>query len=204
MNPLRRIYQLGLFGTLTCLYRKTYFYYLARRYHFDAWHSTAPFECRPYKAEVVRLANSVGSASVLEIGCGLGDIISRVNAEKRIGVDIDQAVVCAARNLYGHLCKFEVSSLSDIETLRVECEAHVGLLIMVNWPHLLPWPELSAQIKSVIYCMKINYIVIDGINDSALDYAHHHGSQNFGQIGQIVKAVPASDGVRTLYLISVR
>jgi SAM-dependent methyltransferase len=181
-----------------------YFHYLAKRHHFDDWHSTAPFECRPYKAEVVKLANSVSAASVLEIGCGLGEIISRVNAERRIGIDINQAVVYAARNLYGNLCTFEVSSLTDIETLRVQCGAHVDLLIMVNWPHLLPWHELSTQIKSIIECMQIKHIVIDGISDVALDYAHHHGSQNFGQIGEIVKSVPASDGVRTLYLLDVR
>ena len=59
---------------------------LCRVFRFDPWHAAAPYSCRPYKSQVVALANSLRPAVALEIGCGLGDILSRVDARERIGL----------------------------------------------------------------------------------------------------------------------
>ena len=202
MDMWHRISQLGFLGALRCLYKKIYFHYLSKKYGFDGWHATAPFECRPYKAEVVKLANTVRATSAVEIGCGLGDIISKVDAGRRLGVDIDQAVIRAARDLYGHSCAFEIGSLTDIKSLQ-KCLRQSDLLIMVNWPHLFAWVELANYLRAVIECIGIQYLVIDGINASSHGYAYHHDLQDIEQIGEVVQAVQASDGARTLYLVHV-
>lgn len=51
-------------------------------YGFDPWHITGTFHARPYKADVVRLCESVPHDCVVEIGVGLGDILGRVHAVK--------------------------------------------------------------------------------------------------------------------------
>jgi len=51
-------------------------------YGFDPWHVTGNFHARPYKADVVRLIESVPHDRIVEIGVGLGDILGRVRAEK--------------------------------------------------------------------------------------------------------------------------
>lgn len=201
MSVWNRILQLGFFGTILCICRRIYYYLLSKRYGFDIWHASAPFECRPYKAEVVKLADSVSVSSALEIGCGLGDIISRINVVKRVGVDIDPAVVFTAQKLNGRYCKFAVGELSDVQNLKQQCEGAVELLVMINWPHLLPWHQLFEHIQSIIDQIGVRYVLIDGINDSIHGYANYHRAECFGEIGEIVHAIPSSDGARVLYLI---
>lgn len=203
MFRLKRIFQLGFSGTLSCLHRKIYYYFLSLRYGFDPWHATAPFECRPYKAEVIRLADRVRVTSVLEIGCGLGDIISRIDADRRVGVDIDESVVFTAQKLYGSHCKFVVADLSDVENIRKQCEEGVDLLVMVNWPHLFPWFKLSEHIRNIIDQIGVRYLIIDGINSSVQGYAYYHGAECYEEFGEIVHAISSSDGARVIYLVRI-
>src|ERR1700683_5160229 len=66
----------------------------------DRWHASAPYSWRPYKELVVELANALEPSIAVEVGCGLGDIISRVNAVERFGIDSDARVIRAARFLH--------------------------------------------------------------------------------------------------------
>ena len=44
--------------------------------------------CRPYKREVVDIVNSLRPNSVVEVGCGLGEIVGRACARERFGFAI--------------------------------------------------------------------------------------------------------------------
>ena len=40
---------LGYKGMLLCLYKKLYLWFFSRYFNFHRWHTSAPYECRPYK-----------------------------------------------------------------------------------------------------------------------------------------------------------
>jgi hypothetical protein len=65
----------------SCVFCKLLYRALQLIYRFDPWHASAPYACREYKVRAVDLASSTHSRVVLDIGCGLGDIIGRVRAE---------------------------------------------------------------------------------------------------------------------------
>jgi hypothetical protein len=201
---IQRIRALGLMGTMSCLFRKCYLHFVALWYGFDYWHASAPIECRPYKRETVQLANEYVQVCAMEIGCGLGDIISRVDSSIRIGVDHDSSVISAARKMHGNVVKFVTASVFDTnEILALDRPHKVDLLILINWPHSVAWYKLLSALQKLLQGMDINYIVIDGINVGATGYAFYHGEREFSKLGTIVRKKVASDGVRTLYLISV-
>ena len=47
------------------------------------------------------LVNALTPERVVEVGCGLGDILSRIEARDRFGLDEDANVIRAARFLHG-------------------------------------------------------------------------------------------------------
>jgi SAM-dependent methyltransferase len=196
-----RLKRIGPRSLVLCAGKRIYFRILARRYRFSNWHASAPYECRPYKAEVVALANTVDPAVVLEIGCGLGEIISRVNCDSRYGVDLDAAVLEGARFLHGNACRFAVGSLSDGDALFQFVRDRVDLLILVNWPHRLSWPDLSSAVEKVIHGLGARYVLIDGIRPEVTGYANYHGRTRFEAWGEIACEKISSDGARVLYLV---
>src|SRR5882724_2411371 len=61
---------------LRCLFERAWLRTIRRVFRFDEWHANAPYACRPYKKSVVDLANSLRPNTVVEVGCGLGEILS--------------------------------------------------------------------------------------------------------------------------------
>jgi SAM-dependent methyltransferase len=96
----------------SCIFCKLLYRALQQIYRFDPWHASAPYACREYKGRAVDLASSTHSRVVLDLGCGLGDIIGRVRAEKRWGVDKSAAAIAAARRLFGGRVSFAIRSAS--------------------------------------------------------------------------------------------
>src|ERR1700757_3230744 len=73
---------------------------LQRAYGFDRWHVGHAGEA--YAADIVRYLNAWPAAdrgSVVEIGCGLGDILRHLACGNRLGLDRDPGALGAARLL---------------------------------------------------------------------------------------------------------
>ena len=172
---------------------------------FHKWHATAPYACRPYKSEVVDFVNNLKYDSVIEVGCGLGEIVSRVNCSKCYGVDRDNDVINAAKILSNrnNNIKYVVGELSSIHTLFYDNES-MDLLIMVNWPHGVKWRTLSSAVLAIVSKYGISSIIIDGIKVDKHDYANHYDESVFSEWGTVQSKIPLSDGVRYLYHISVQ
>src|SRR5882672_11472339 len=76
-------------------------YVLYLYFRFSRWHIISLRE-RPYARAIIDYLNSrppEQRGKALEIGCGLGDIIRRVDFENRVGLDADNSVLRAARFL---------------------------------------------------------------------------------------------------------
>lgn len=132
---------------------------LQRRYCFDRWHIT-PIEWRPYALELVKQINyGIGNDkidTVVEIGCGLGEILSKLNCRNRIGLDAEQNVIRAAEKLYKHI-DFRHGSFPDIKSRKID------VLIAVNFLHNIPLDELQRIFREILDTNKIRYIALDKV-----------------------------------------
>lgn len=204
MTSLAQIRSAGFGGVFACLVKKLRYRRLARRHGFDPWHAKSPFECRGYKREVVQLAESLHPQAVIEIGCGLGEIVSRIGDCRRFGFDIDPRVVPAAHELHGAHCRFECAGLTDVDMVhRVVGGAGADLLVMVNWPHALPWVELAAQVRRLTQAVSLRRLIIDTIEPGTPGYAHHHAAAELASLGPVLKSLPSIDGVRTIHVVAL-
>jgi hypothetical protein len=141
-------------------------------FRFDPWHAAAPYSCRPYKALVVELANALQPKVAVEIGCGLGEIIGRINAADRFGVDADNRVLRAARFLH---CGrgFWIHGEGDCIERLVAPERKIDCLIMVNWIHSLSPEHLSDLVVPLL--SRTRFLIVDAIDvDGPNSYRHKH------------------------------
>ncbi len=201
---IQRLLKLGCIGTVRCLLDKFFLKILSKFFKFNSWHASAPCSCRPYKFEIVSIANSLNPVTVLEVGCGLGDIISRINARNRYGIDCDENVINAANFLSSiRGVHYIVADINDDEIISMKILDDVDLLILVNWPHGVPWDELSSAVMNVINTLNVSSILIDGIHLDTPGYANYYSKNDFEKWGHVIDVIPLSDGIRSLYQISV-
>ncbi|HET8685245.1 MAG TPA: class I SAM-dependent methyltransferase, partial [Methanosarcina sp.] len=97
----------SLFGALNLLINTV----LYSIHSFDRWHIRAVYQFRPYKSQVVEIANSTQPDTAIEIGCGLGDILSRIHAKNKLGIDIDSGAIRSAKFLHRQNIIFKQGSL---------------------------------------------------------------------------------------------
>lgn len=176
-------------------------------YGFDPWHVTGNFHARPYKADVVRLIESLPHECVVEIGVGLGDILGRVDAKKRVGIDRDVEVLKAARFCVHGPVSFAAADFSDPDQLIAAFKQHdvssVDVLILVNWIHMIEMDVIAHTLSDVSREIAIKHIVMDTIRAGTIGYRFTHTQDDLRRLGDI-KRVIAADDVRDLVIVEVK
>ena len=176
-------------------------------YGFDPWHVTGNFHARPYKADVVKLIESVPHDRVVEIGVGLGDILGRVRAEKRLGLDRDPQVLKAARFCVEGPVSFAVADFASpdqiISALKHNDFSSVDVMILVNWIHMIDMDLIEQTLSTVSKTIPLRYIVMDTIRPGTPGYRFTHTQDDLCRLGAI-KTVIAADDVRDLVMIEVK
>lgn len=158
--------------------------WLCRIFQFDPWHASAPYSCRPYKRKVVELVNSLKPALVVEVGCGLGDILSRVRARERFGLDSDARVIRAARFLHPGKVHWFQGEATGVERF-LPLGSKVDCLIMVNWIHNLSADHLAALLLPLL--PRTEYLILDAIDaDGPESYRFRH---DFGFLSDSTECV---------------
>jgi SAM-dependent methyltransferase len=140
---------------------------LQRVFRFDPWHVEAPLSARPYRSLVAALVNALRPTTVVEVGCGLGTILSLIEAPTRVGYDRDPGAIRAARFLRGRRIRFVQGDLSSVT------ETTVDVLILVNWIHEISPDELADRLLPLL--PRTRYLVLDALDpDGPAGYAYKH------------------------------
>lgn len=141
---------------------KQLLYYI---YHFDKWH-LYKLDNKKYVEDIIEYVNSTKDIqSVLEIGCGLGDIIGNLKAKKCMGLDTSPQAVKAAKLLFPKT-NFLVGSFEQISHKKIDC------LITVNFMHGIP--KIDLQKYYADFCKKnyVRYIIFDSVVSKRYEHSH--------------------------------
>ncbi|MFM7034247.1 MAG: hypothetical protein ACKOYJ_03495 [Planctomycetia bacterium] len=151
------------------------------------------------------MANGVRPDAVIDLGCGLGEILARIRAPYRHGFDIDEGAIAAARHLHGKHCHFSLAGLGD--TARISASFKHGggstLMVMVNWPHSVAEEALIDGVTQLSDSVGLKYLLIDGIHAGTLGYSYYHDDAVYSRLGKTLQRAEGADGVRSLYLIEL-
>lgn len=181
-----------LLGNLKAIYFK----YLQHRYLFQEWHIT-PINFRPYAIGIVDYLNKQPKKKVVEIGCGLGEIIGNCKDCERQGLDLDEEVIKAAGRLYRntHFCVGTFENIVDEQ---------IDYLITVNFIHAIAPEELKRDYQYLCENNDIKNIVLD-ITDSPNYQYVHNVRYLFDGLGYMVKKrlkrYQVINGTRWIYIL---
>lgn len=158
----------GLLIFVKGLLKRPYYWFLRRQFHFDKWH-IMPIEHRPYALELCRYVNELikkeGLENVVEIGCGLGEILARINVRQRTGFDVEENVILAAKSLHKKI-EFHKGTFGDVRGRDID------VLIVVNFIHNIAPDELKRRFAELLANNKVKFIVVDSV---AYKYFHDFG-----------------------------
>ena len=180
---------------------------LFKIFKFNSWHIKSNYFLRPYKREVVNMINSFEFDNAIEIGCGLCEIISRINCKKKIAIDLDQNIIKASKFIFKDKINLIQGSIFDddlrIRNLGYEIYSR-NLLICINWPHEYEFNKFLNAIKLFSIKYKVNYLIIDLIDNNPNNhYKYVHTKNDLFKIGRILSSKKISNSLRSIYLIKI-
>ena len=168
-------------------------------FRFDRWH-ISPSKNRVYPRDIINYVNNLTNIfNVCEIGCGLGDTISQINAKKRIGFDKDNNVLKAASWLHSGKTnlKFDFFSFPDSNLI-----GNFDIIIVVNWIHSFDNKIIKAKfIEYFTNNLSINgMLIVDSVNNP--NYRYYHDFTNyFAHLNCVVREIGEYQSGRKIILI---
>lgn len=166
-KPISKIRKAKLKGSrLLCkiFLERLYLSILSKIFQFDSWHAKASISARPYRHIVAKIVNDLNPTTVVEVGCGLGEILSRINAPIIHGYDIDVRVIRAARILHPRRVAFHTGGLSSVNLQEID------VLLLINWIHELSPASLQLQLEPLL--PRTKFLVLDALDPGVPGYNH--------------------------------
>lgn len=157
-------------------------------YGFSSWH-VIPINERPYALEVYRTLNNYiekskfSNAPIVEVGCGLGDIIGNLKwTYGKIGYDRCPKVLKAARLLHPHII-FHEGTFKDVNYCKIRC------MLMINFIHAIPPDKLKEDMERILNKSRIELFVLDTFRENTgTEYKYSHdGNYLFGGKYKLIK-----------------
>jgi hypothetical protein len=143
--------------------------------HIDRWHQ-CPLAAKDYALDIIKYLNAQPKRRrrrVVEIGCGIGDILLNLDFEERHGLDSDRAVLKGAE--FFRRSHFK-GTANFTQAIFPECnlEGVYSAIIMVGWTHAIAPEILRGGIRNLV----INNLDTGGIlitdTVSGEGYPHRH------------------------------
>lgn len=150
------------------------FRYLLRLiFNFDRWHISTLYE-RRYAQDIIYFLNQLNSEqknSVVEIGCGLGDIVRNLKFKNKIGFDKEENVLKAARFI--NYLTTKRAKFSEFNFPSYISDKH-NVIIMVNWIHHIK-PELLKEAVANYFdknILETGCIILDTVQEKNYEFNH--------------------------------
>ena len=196
----------SFFFKLRCLMQRIYYRFKFWNYDIYKWHLNGTFFCRRYKIKTVEIINFINPKIYIDIGCGLGEVLSRVKIEssRKIGYDLDLRLKNLIPIIYKNNFQFFSSEnrlYKYVKNLSYSKD-DVIVISMLNFIHTISEENLIKLIENYHYKIGNYILIIDNIFVKSEDYRFNHHSFLINQNG-LIKYWPKFDNLRSLYCIQI-
>ena len=164
------------------------------------------FYCRDYKIKSLKIINSLKPDLYIDIGCGLGEILSKVrlSSEYKLGYDLDHRLVEAIKKLHNKdfiFFKNEDELLLKAKKLLVKEDQRV-VISMLGFSQHLANDILSMKINMYFQIIGKYTLLIDNVYVSSKEYRYNHHDYLYLHKG-LIKYFHRVDKLRSLYCIQI-
>ena len=184
------------------------FFYKIKFINIDIydWHLKGTFYCRKYKINALEIIQNLNPNIYIDIGCGLGEILTKVSLDEKfkIGFDTDKRLP-AAHNLFNNL-NFNFFSNQDYlfsytKKINIKKDKLI-ILSALNFMQNFSTDELNEFIKKYFENLGEFILLIDSIyvKDKLYKYDHHNFLYNHKGL---IKYYHKVDNLRSLYCIKI-
>ena len=193
-----------LFLKFLCIKERIYFRIKFHKLDIDKWHLNGTFYCRKYKQFALEIINNLKPRLYIDIGCGLGELLSKVKLEDslKIGYDKDSRL-SKTQGILNNKFKFfskEELFLNHLSKLK---NTHKPIVIsMLNFIHNLSNQELKGMIENYYKIIGPYTLILDNIYDEGKEYKYNHHNYLFNHDG-LLKYFHKVDKLRSLYCLRI-
>ena len=150
-----------------------------------------------------KLARTVSPRVVVDVGCGLGEVLAHIKAERRYGLDIDKTALDAARFWHSRKIVFGEGSFFDAASIASAIrEPEISLMIMNNWVHGCDFETFKKGILEIKALKPVHYILFDTFRPGYDPTYYSYSLDELSSLGRILSIVPAGRG-RDLFLLQL-
>ncbi len=146
-------------------------------FRFDYWH-TSPKENRKYVHDVINeLSVQDNRNTIIEFGCGLGDIIGNADYKKKYFFDISQRVLKAAKFLQFFSLKKSrnIYKVYDLFNDSLQDKILADAIILVNWIHGFDSKVLRYRLDKLIKNnLRVGGILVFDMIENNSNYKFNH------------------------------
>lgn len=163
MKIIRKAKEVGLANVVSGFAERAKYKRLIRKYHFDTWH-LSPYQWRKYVQETAKYLNKHNAGVVVDIGCGLGGLLRHSKASVRIGIDLHENVIQAARELGDSKIIYRVGSFEKVE------ESPVDYLVTLGFMHGSVEETWVNPYRRVAEKNQVKHFVVDTVPEEGTSH----------------------------------
>ena len=177
-----------------------------RKIDLYKWHLKGTFCCRSYKKVALEIINANKPYIYIDIGCGLGEILKRVNLDTsfKIGYDIDKRLKKVHIKYNQNNFKFftEEERLFKYVSRNIYLKQKIKFISILNFAHNLSEKKLLKILSK--YYKKIGeyLLLIDSIYVGEKKYKYNHHEFLYNHKG-LIKYFHKTDNLRSLYFLKI-
>ena len=161
-----------------CFYQRIYFRLKLSKFNLDPWHKNGTFYCRKYKLFSLELINELKPKLYIDIGCGLGELLSRVDKKisYKIGYDKDTNISKIHYKLKPKKFKYFASKtnlVNYVQKLDIS-NKELKVITMLNFAHNLSIREIKSLLSYYRKNLGEFTLIIDNIFKKQSEYKYNH------------------------------
>ncbi len=173
------------------------------------WHLNATFESRAYKSQVIKISNMYKTNYVIEVGCGIGEILSRLNAPYKYGLDINMDTLLLCKRINKNIKTIQSDIIKNnrqiLEIINSIEKDEFILIIMVNWLHEYSENKVKNMFEKILSINRKIIVIADIYQRKEFSkISHNKIVHKFDNINNKIfyKRINNIDKVRDLVILS--
>ena len=195
-----------ILNKIFCIIQRIKYRYLFYGINLDQWHLSGTFYCRKYKIKTLEIIKRIKPNYYIDIGCGLGEILNKVELERanKFGFDLDASLKPAIKKLN---CQFHFSSNKEkfFNLLKKEIKGNNNKIVvsLLGFSHKISDKQLIKYLVNLNEILGPYILITDSVYDKSKEYKYSHKSFLDKQ-ENIIEYIEKIDRIRSLYCIAFK